>query len=191
VPNPVSIQRNDILGAVLCGGKSTRFGSPKAFYEFEGRTLVERALRVLGSLVSDVALAIGDSDSKAWPDVSLVRDRIAAIGPMGGIHALLHEMGHEWLLVLPVDVPFMTTDALSSLSDEAHEGDEAVIAIDSAERLHPLCGLYHRSMLPACEGAISRKEYGLTRLLTGMNNVRYVTLPDECLRNVNRPEDLP
>lgn len=190
MPAHPPIHRNQILGAVLCGGASTRFGSRKAFYEVDGVTLVERALRVLRSLVDQLFLAIGDSDSIQWPDVPLVRDRISGIGPIGGLHAVLHKMTHEWLLVVPVDVPFMTSESLSMLVTAARDGDKAVVAVDRGGRLHPLCALYHRSIQSEIDLAIVRKEYSPTYLLSGMKNVRYVTFPDEYLRNANRPEDL-
>ncbi len=191
VTSSLSISHNQILGAILCGGKSTRFGSAKAFHEFEGITLVERALRVISPIVEKVYLAIGDSDTSQWPNAKLLRDRVPGIGPIGGIHAALQEMTHEWLLALPVDVPYMTSEALNSLVIEARDGDKAVVAVDSGGRLHPLCALYHRSIQSEIDLAIARKEYSPTYLLSGMKNVRYVTFPNESLRNVNRPEDLP
>jgi len=184
------IDRARIQGVVLCGGKSSRFGSPKAFFEKDGVTLVERALRVMRPLVDQISLAIGDWDSDRWPDVAVVPDRISGIGPMGGLHALLHEMTHEWLLVLPVDIPSMPSETLSMLVSAAQRGDLAVVAVDEDGRLHPLCALYHRSMRSEIDAAVARKQYSPTRLLSGMNNVRYVTFPDESLRNANRPEDL-
>lgn len=190
VPESFSIARDDILGAVLCGGKSTRFGSGKTHFEFEGETLVERSVRTIEPLVAEVCLAIGDATRSGWPNVRLVPDRISGIGPMGGLHVLLHDLRHDWLLVLPVDVPFMTTELLSSLIEDARRGDKAIVATDEPGRLHPLCGLYNKSILPAIEEAVARKEYGITRLLAGMHNVRHVTFPEVNLRNVNRPGDL-
>jgi len=103
----------------------------------------------------------------------------------------LSETDFEWLMVLAVDLPYLTHEAMTAILNAAKAGDVAAVAIDTNGRAQPLCGVYHRTILPHIESAIARKDYGPTRLLAGLNNVRYVTLPNEQLRNMNRREDLP
>ena len=45
-----------ILGAVLAGGKSTRFGSDKALAEFDGQTLIARAVDALSGWCEHVVV---------------------------------------------------------------------------------------------------------------------------------------
>jgi len=184
------IDRIDIQGVVLCGGQSRRFGSPKPFVEFQGVRLVDRASSLLASICGDVCLAVGDDRTSPWPPGSLVYDHLGGIGPIAGMHAALTESERTWLFVLAVDLPRMTSGAVAKILSEGREGDLAVVATDQSGRPQPLCALYHRSILPHIQAAIDRKEYGPTRLLSGLSNVRYVTLPDEQLRNANTPDDL-
>lgn len=75
-----------ILGAVLAGGRSTRFGSDKALAELGGRTLLARAVDAL-TLHCDAVVVVGREEAPAptlpdWPR--------ADMGPLGGIAAALH-----------------------------------------------------------------------------------------------------
>ena len=62
-----------VLGAVLAGGASTRFGSPKALAELGGRRILDRvldavrAVRLAGSLDEpvDIGFAFGTPDGEA------------------------------------------------------------------------------------------------------------------------------
>ncbi len=43
-------------GIVLCGGRSTRMGSPKALLPFGSETMLQRVVRLLGSVVSPIVV---------------------------------------------------------------------------------------------------------------------------------------
>ena len=60
-----------ILGAVLAGGKSSRFGSDKALAELDGHTLIARAVNALSGFCEDV-IVVGRETAPAptipdWP----------------------------------------------------------------------------------------------------------------------------
>ena len=157
---------------------------------YRGSTLVQRAVDVLSSHVGTLRLGIGDISRDDWPPVMLIRDQMPHLGPIGGIQAGMSAMQTEWLVVLAVDLPFMTSEALRQLIDAAQPGDIAVAAVDESGQLHPLCALYHQSIRESIDTAIGERRFGLKGLLSSLKNVRYVTLPSATLRNVNRPEDL-
>lgn len=91
-----------ILGAVLAGGKSSRFGSDKALALLDGQTLIARAVNALSSLC-DAVVVVGRETAPApvLPD----RPR-AGMGPLGGLAAALHhadECGYDTVLSCAVD----------------------------------------------------------------------------------------
>ncbi len=75
-----------ILGVVLAGGKSSRFGSDKALAELGGRTLLARAVDALSGWCEHVVIAgreMGPAPTiPDWPQ--------AGMGPLAGIAAGLH-----------------------------------------------------------------------------------------------------
>ncbi|MGE8134273.1 molybdenum cofactor guanylyltransferase [Novosphingobium subterraneum] len=103
-----------ILGAVLAGGRSTRFGSDKALAELGGRTLLARTVDAL-SAQCDAVVVVGRVEAPAptlpdWPR--------ADMGPLGGIAAALHharDAGYDEVLTCSVDSIGLADDLAAQL----------------------------------------------------------------------------
>lgn len=92
------------LGAVLAGGRSSRFGSDKALAMLDGRTLLDHASAALGPHC-EAMIVVGRGEIGDWPR--------ADMGPLGGIAgALIHaaERGYDQLLTAPVDCVRLPVD---------------------------------------------------------------------------------
>lgn len=91
-----------MMGAVLAGGRSSRFGSDKALAEIDGLTLLDRAISALGCWCETVVIVGGNR-----PEYPSVPDWPAPdMGPLGGIAAALRfatEQGHREVLTCGVD----------------------------------------------------------------------------------------
>ncbi|OYX47727.1 MAG: molybdenum cofactor guanylyltransferase [Sphingomonadales bacterium 32-64-22] len=90
-----------ILGAVLAGGMSTRFGSDKALAVLDGRTLLERAVEALAHICAKVVI-VGRTDGPAEcvPDAPR-----PGMGPLGGVAgALNHARDQQFASVLTTSV---------------------------------------------------------------------------------------
>jgi molybdopterin-guanine dinucleotide biosynthesis protein A len=91
-----------ILGAVLAGGQSSRFGSDKALAEFRGHTLLAHAVDTLsGWCEYVVVVGRGTAPAPTLPDWPR-----AGKGPLGGIAAALHharDEDYDLLLTCGVD----------------------------------------------------------------------------------------
>src|ERR1019366_7035109 len=89
------------MGFILTGGKSSRMGpnTDKAFLDFHGQSLLDRALAVAG-MVGDPARFAKVESSKYVP---VVADIFPGCGPLAGIHAALTHSTAELNLMLAVD----------------------------------------------------------------------------------------
>jgi molybdopterin-guanine dinucleotide biosynthesis protein A len=104
-----------ILGAVLAGGQSSRFGSDKALAELHGRTLIARAVETLEG-ICDRVVVVGRASAPAqtipdWPRPGM--------GPLGGIAAALRLAQDEdfaSVLTCGVDSVSLPEDLLAILS---------------------------------------------------------------------------
>jgi molybdopterin-guanine dinucleotide biosynthesis protein A len=98
---------------LLAGGRSSRMGSPKALLDWCGRPLWRHQAETLDALAPDerfISLPPGLAvDCGIWTPVV---DRVPDLGPLGGIEAALRAMRSDWLVVLAIDLPAMTTDYL-------------------------------------------------------------------------------
>src|ERR1700693_4140407 len=129
-------------GYILTGGKSSRMGADKAFLDFGGQTLLDRALAVIGEVCDRVAI-VGDpakfADCRSAKCESVVADIFSGCGPLAGIHAALVHTSAELNLMLAVDMPFVSTELLAFLF-AAGENTDAVVAVPRTSKgLQPLC----------------------------------------------------
>jgi len=130
-----------ILGCVLAGGKSTRFGSDKALARLGGETLLMRAVDLLSGWCEKVVV-VGREEAPAptLPD----RPR-AGLGPLGGIAAALYDArdeGYELVLTcgvdsdgLPESLPDLLSPAPAYLTDQPVVGLWPVTAIKAIETI--------------------------------------------------------
>ncbi|MEQ51065.1 molybdenum cofactor guanylyltransferase [Listeria monocytogenes] len=119
------------VGIVLAGGRSSRFGEPKAFFQDEatGKTWVELTVSKLMPLCEMVFVSANHENySKlaalfdAEPSIEIIPDQTAfrEFGPLGGIYAVMVEAATYQkanFLVLPVDMPFLTPKEIGQLAD--------------------------------------------------------------------------
>lgn len=104
-----------ILGAILAGGRSSRFGSDKALAAFDGRALIDHVVDAVVPQV-DALIVVGRDHA----GLKGVPDRPAPdLGPLGGIAAALHHAcahGFSHVLTVPCDTPFVPRDLHRRLS---------------------------------------------------------------------------
>ncbi len=142
----------EVAAFILAGGKSSRMGADKAFVEFEGRTLLARALEVARSVTPDVRI-VGDAERFA-AFAAVVEDVFRGCGPLGGIHAGLRASEVELNLVLAVDLPFVSWAWLRYLIGRAQAERDAVAVVPRAGGWQPLCAVYRREFADAAEEAL-------------------------------------
>lgn len=121
-----------LLGAVLAGGQSRRFGSDKALAELDRRPLIAHAASALEPFVVEVVIC-----GRAFGDYVALADRPApGLGPLGGLAAALrHAAGHGFDAVLSIgcDMPLLPADLVAVLR---------TIGAPVAVRALPICGLW-------------------------------------------------
>ena len=101
-------------GAILAGGKSSRFGSPKHALELpSGLTMIE-TVAVTMRVVSERIVVV--SSFEALADVIHIPDIRSEQGPLAGIEALLASGIDTQYLVCPCDLPFVNGELLRALT---------------------------------------------------------------------------
>lgn len=188
---------NDGLTAfILAGGKSTRMGADKAFVDYDGRTLLARALDLARSVTPDVRIV--GSREKFAPFAPVVEDIFQDCGPLGGIHAALRASLTELNLMLSVDTPFVSRAFLQYLVSQARSAPEAAVIVPRIDGgWQPLCAIYRREFADAAENALraSRNKIGhlfdavRTRVIE-QNELEGAGFSFTLFRNLNTPEEL-
>lgn len=111
-----------ILGALIAGGRSTRFGRDKAVEPLGGRTLLDHVADALHPQVSELVVV-----GRTWPGIAHVADRPApGLGPLAGLCGALHhaaEAGHAAVLSAPCDALPLPPDLLSRFPEGGGAAD--------------------------------------------------------------------
>jgi len=168
-----------LTGVLLVGGASERFGSPKALARLDGRTLAEIAWEKLA--FCDQRIAVGKAVDGLGLPFPVLDDGTETRAPIAGVVAGLRAAANDLCLVLPVDVPRISLDALEALAGAG--GDAAV------PQTGPLPGAYRRSALPVLERRLAAGELALRGALDELDT-RVVMIDPALLANVNTPDDL-
>lgn len=98
-----------ILGAVLAGGRSSRFGSDKAAASWNGRSLTEHAAALIGQHVDRVVI-VGPDGVSDLP--------ARGLGPLGGIAGALDlaaTQGFGSVLTIGCDMPRVPGELVAAL----------------------------------------------------------------------------
>ncbi len=185
-------------GIVLCGGKSTRMGAPKATLPFGPETMLQRVVRLLGTVVSPlVAVAARDQSLPALPEnVIVTRDEREAKGPLEGLRAGLAALPDsvDVAYVTSCDVPLLIPAFAQRMIELLGDHDIAVMEIDGFP--HPLSAVYRRDTLPHVESLLARDKLRPVFLFDAVRTRR--VQPEEMLsvdpelltlRNLNTRED--
>ncbi len=175
-------------GAVLAGGRSSRFGRDKAGYIYRGKPLALWALESLAAADERFLVANRPYDFgvPVYPD-------FYPGSSLGGLHAALSHARHDWLALAACDMPFLTPAYWRKLLSERGEV-QAVVVLGPQGRPEPLAALYHKSLLPLAEKQLEAAELKIQRLV---REARARTLPfhelgldERALNNANRLTDL-
>lgn len=176
---------------ILVGGKSTRYGRPKGLETVGGKTLVGRiADEIRDAGISEIYLATNEPELYSDLGIPSVRDRYRGCGPLAGIHAALVETGADRILVLPCDLPGISSEEIRKLLESAAESTEPVVFAVTEIREHPLCSVVARELIEILETALKVGHHGCLRLFKSLSHDTVCFENEAAFVNVNTQEDL-
>jgi molybdopterin-guanine dinucleotide biosynthesis protein A len=169
-----------LTGVLLVGGASSRFGAPKALARLGDETLAERAWRLLAG-TCDETIAVGKHADALPLPFSILDDGSAVRAPLAGLVAGLRAARNDVSVVVPVDVPLLTSRSVDALA--------AACADAAVPPTGPLPGAYRKTALEALERRLATGRLALRDALTELET-HVVELDAWELANVNTPADL-
>ncbi len=182
-----------VVGVVLAGGRSSRFGRDKALLEIGGQTLLQRSVVSVRDACGE-ALIVGPPErGQQAPGTPVVQDEIPGIGPLGGIATALRARSGRSALVVAVDMPFLSVPLLRHLVELAGEADVVLPVVGGrGQQLH---AVYGPACLPAIEAQIAAGDYKIDRFFPSVRlrrvdeaELRRFDPSLRAFQNVNTPE---
>ncbi|GJM27003.1 MAG: hypothetical protein DHS20C16_34180 [Phycisphaerae bacterium] len=186
-----------LVAGILVGGKSTRFGRPKALEVLpNGETVLTHVIETARSVATDVVL-LGAMDGLegAASSCRQLPDQEGISGPIAGLSSLLAHANKHWALMLACDLPLLGSALFTPLIDAALAGDPIDVAAFGTGLTHrpfyTCCTLYHPRIMPQVEQAIQQREFRLQRIVQAVRTKMIQPDPSQkrLLQDMNTPED--
>ncbi|MFI1743377.1 molybdenum cofactor guanylyltransferase [Thalassobellus sediminis] len=136
------IDKKNITGIILAGGKSTRMGTDKGFLLLNGKPFTQYSIDALQPLVSEILIVSDNPDYDIF-GCKRINDITKNAGPVAGICSGLEASSTEYNLILSCDIPLITSDILKKLIKAIDDTSE-VIQIESNGKSMPLIALYKK-----------------------------------------------
>lgn len=189
--------------AILAGGKSSRMGTDKALLEYEGKQFIMQIAGELSWFGERIIARGGNSgfEGELEREWTVIPDVYPDHGPIGGLHAALSACKSDALFVVTCDMPLIESGLVRELcewmqgtdfGEERVDAYDAVISVDADGKIHPLCGVYRKSVFPVLEEQIVSGQNRVMAVLRKLR-VKYVTVdsPDQekQLANINTPQE--
>lgn len=178
-------------GAILAGGKSSRFGQDKALYVYKGKPLIAWVLDGMAGASERLVIA-----NRPYPGLEVYPDLWRGGDTLSGLHSALAHAREDWVAVAACDQPFLSQDFWCFMLEQTQADIQAVVA-SSGGLYEPLGALYHKSL----EGEVLRRlEAGNLKVQALLHDIPLMALDKRALEarlgsylflNANRPQDLP
>jgi molybdopterin-guanine dinucleotide biosynthesis protein A len=136
--------------AILAGGASTRMGRDKALLARGGVTLLHGLVQAAAHLGP---VAVVGRPVEAGIHATFLPDAVPGAGPLGGIAAALAWAAPEPVLIIAVDLPWLTSADLAWLADLPPGLDGTVVRC--AGHIEPLFSRWHPSLATAVAAALA------------------------------------
>ena len=180
---------------VNAGGWSRRWGGmDKALQFVEGRRLIEQVLQGFEAIPL-LGVCVRSAQLSGWSELGyplcIESEALPGQGPLRGIYTLLlalrQEQG-EWLLLLPCDMPNVTTGVLQALIERQRRSGALCVSLRDSEDRDAMVALIHHS---CAESLYVFLQQGGCRYRDWLARIQATATVwrgrEEVLLNVNRP----
>lgn len=189
--NALSAVQVSTAGAILVGGRSSRFGQDKVLLPFGRKPLFAHLCDILNPLVDEVFIVGHHRPEFETLGLRVVADLVPDAGPLGGIYTALSSTKTPFVLAIGADMPYLTTSFLGKILQSAGNAD--AIIPKGPRGLEPLSAVYSRSCIEPMRKSLARGNRRIVRALEGMNILNpEIALPEgekDPFFNINFPGD--
>ena len=192
------MDHNNILGTVLAGGKSQRFGEDKSQVKLDGKLLIDYILNEIISEFKEILIVSNNQINFKHSDkISMVSDLKKDQGPLGGVLSAMKwvkesNKDYKWISTFPVDTPFFKKEILQNFLREINSDESKLFFIKSNNTRHNIFGIWSIDLMEKLEEDLN---YGKRKVEhwandIGVKVIEMKFLKDDPFFNINSKEDL-
>ena len=191
---------HNILGVILAGGKSSRFGSNKADAHLGDKTLLEHTISKVEKNFLEVLIVSNNESIKInKKNVFLVKDFIKGqLGPLIGILSAMkwiqqYNKKYKWIATFPCDTPFIDDSIIGKLKNCSLSNDHLLFFLNSRKKRHNIFGLWSLKLIDILEEDIRSNNFRKVELWAdkmGVQKIEVNTEGFDKFLNINTLDDL-
>jgi molybdopterin-guanine dinucleotide biosynthesis protein A len=190
---------NNILGIILAGGKSSRFGEDKSTAKLGNKTLLDHTVNKIENEFNEILVISNNKEFNFKNNkIHVVEDCIEGqLGPLVGILTAMkwvkkNNKNYKWIASFPCDTPFFDMKFISELKIKIKETSKKLIFLNSDKKRHNIFGLWSVDLIETLEEDIKN---GLRKVeiwadKIGYENININTKEFDMFLNINTKEDL-
>jgi len=190
---------NNILGIILAGGKSSRFGKDKSTTKLGNKTLLDHTISKIENEFSEILVISNNKDLNFKNNkINVVEDFIGGqLGPLIGIltamkWVLKNKKNYKWIASFPCDTPFFDIKLISELKIKVKETSKKLIFLNSNKKRHNIFGLWSLDLIEILEKDIKNgfRKVELWADKIGFENININDEKFDRFLNINTKKDL-
>ncbi len=143
------MSENNILGVILAGGKSKRFGQDKTLAKLGNKTLLEHTISKIEKNFKEV-LVIENKKKiiQRKNNIFSTKDIIEGqLGPLVGVLSAMewikkNNKNYDWVATFPCDTPFFNENLIDKIKGCSKNSSKKLFFLKSGERRHNIFGLW-------------------------------------------------
>ena len=193
------MKEHNILGVILAGGKSSRFGSNKSLSKLANNKLIEHVINKIDIYFPEILIVSNDSgliiENKK---IKIIEDCIKGyLGPLAGVlsamkYANSFENKFKWIITFPCDTPFFEKLIIEKMIEKSTSPKEKIYFIKDKKQRHNIFGLWSTSLESILEEDLKNnfRKVDLWADKIGCNFIEKDIQNKNEFLNINTKEDL-
>tara|TARA_B100001758_G_C18313650_1_gene559266 strand:+ start:29 stop:637 length:609 start_codon:yes stop_codon:yes gene_type:complete len=192
------MDHNKILGVVLAGGKSQRFGQDKSQVKLQGKILIDYILSEIVDEFNETLIVTNNLINFMSSDkIFLTKDFKNGLGPLGGVFTAMkwvkeNNKKYNWISTFPTDTPFFKKKELKNFYKNIKISDSKLFFIKSKKTRHNIFGLWSMDLMDQLESDLLKGERKVELWANSVGvsiiNIEYKKI--DPFFNINTKEDL-
>ncbi len=143
------MSENNIIAAILAGGKSRRFGVDKSTTKLGDKTLIEHTISKIEKKFSEILIISNNQEIKVdKKNVFVLKDCIQGqLGPLVGVLSAMkwvetNNKKYDWVATFPCDTPFFDISMIDEVKRISKKNNKKLYFLKSGEKRHNIFGLW-------------------------------------------------
>ena len=192
------MDHNNILGTVLAGGKSQRFGEDKSQVKLDGKLLIDHILdEIINEFKEILIVSNNQINFKHSDKISMISDLKKDQGPLGGVLSAMKwvkesNKDYKWISTFPVDTPFFKKEILQNFLREINSDESKLFFIKSNNTRHNIFGIWSIDLMEKLEEDLNNGKRKVEQWANdiGVKVIEMKFLNEDPFFNINSKKDL-